>query len=82
MKGRTIRRGQPRKPMTFRVSCIPSETRPPFQKVVDQLFRQYRKYRGNIIGKTLRAPDGTTGRQMSLALTRVREMWERRTGWV
>lgn len=67
---------QPMKPMTFRISTTMTGPRPPFAAVVDQLYQQYARLRGNIIGHTLRAPMGTTGRQMSLALTRVRERWE------
>jgi hypothetical protein len=73
---RIVKRGEKRKPMTFRVSARIDAPRPAFQKVVDRLLRDYVKYRGNIIGKTLRAPAGTTGRQMTLALRRVRDLYD------
>lgn len=49
--------------------------RPAFCDVVNVLFGQYKRHRGNIVGKTLQAPDGSTARQLTLALTRVREMY-------
>jgi hypothetical protein len=52
--------------------------KPKFADVVETLYRQYAKLNGNIVGHRLRAPDGATTRQISLALTRVRERWSRR----
>jgi hypothetical protein len=66
------------KRMTFWVSNKDGP-KPEFKKVVDQLYRQYAKLRGNIVGHRLRAPEGATTRQISLALRRVRERWAARS---
>jgi hypothetical protein len=63
------------KPMAFWVRAKVAHKRPAFGDVVSRLYHEYARYRGNIIGKTLDAPDGATARQISLALRRVREKW-------
>jgi hypothetical protein len=63
------------KPMAFWVRAKVQQERPAFGDVVNRLYHEYARYRGNIVGKTLDAPDGATTRQISLALARVREKW-------